>query len=237
MVGALGTLGMIATATFRLHPLPEMKRTIRVHGLTASGVLALVRRMREDQLEPAAVAALGAASGLDVLVRFEGFAAGVRDQCESVAALVPELAQSVDVLSTAEAALAWTDHDAQRTRGHARVKLSTLPASLPAVASDAVLPLTGALSMAATVWYPTLGLGFVSGGVEDRDAFARAIVRARTALARLGGSLVIQDLPISMRGAVDVWGPPPAALSLMRRVKNRFDPDNRLNPGRFVGGL
>ena len=38
------------------------------------------------------------------------------------------------------------------------------------------------------------------------------------------------------RPRVDVWGPVPA-LDLMRRVKDQFDPDHRLAPGRFVGGI
>ncbi len=39
-----------------------------------------------------------------------------------------------------------------------------------------------------------------------------------------------------MKAGVDVWGPVPA-LDLMRRVKDQFDPDHRLAPGRFVGGI
>ena len=42
--------------------------------------------------------------------------------------------------------------------------------------------------------------------------------------------------PPPSRPAVDVWGPVPA-LDLMRRVKDQFDPDHRLAPGRFVGGI
>ncbi|MGA1369351.1 MAG: FAD-linked oxidase C-terminal domain-containing protein, partial [Blastocatellia bacterium] len=35
----------------------------------------------------------------------------------------------------------------------------------------------------------------------------------------------------------DTWGSPRAGLPLMRALKTTFDPDSRLNPGRFVGGL
>ena len=37
--------------------------------------------------------------------------------------------------------------------------------------------------------------------------------------------------------AVDVWGAPPDAFPLMQALKARLDPDRRLSPGRFVGGL
>jgi glycolate oxidase FAD binding subunit len=40
-----------------------------------------------------------------------------------------------------------------------------------------------------------------------------------------------------LKRAVDVWGPAGDAIGLMRRVKERFDPDHRMSPGRFVGGI
>jgi len=42
--------------------------------------------------------------------------------------------------------------------------------------------------------------------------------------------------PPATRAAVDAWGPVPG-LALMRRVKEQFDPERRLAPGRFVGGI
>ena len=59
---------------------------------------------------------------------------------------------------------------------------------------------------------------------------------AARACARHGGSAVVVDAPAAVKQAVDVWGPVPA-LDLMRRVKDQFDPDHRLAPGRFVGGI
>jgi len=39
------------------------------------------------------------------------------------------------------------------------------------------------------------------------------------------------------RAALQVWGSEPAAIEHMRALKRRFDPNNILNPGRFVGGI
>jgi glycolate oxidase FAD binding subunit len=42
--------------------------------------------------------------------------------------------------------------------------------------------------------------------------------------------------PASTRRALDVWGPV-SGVDLMRRLKDQLDPDHRLAPGRFVGGI
>jgi glycolate oxidase FAD binding subunit len=47
---------------------------------------------------------------------------------------------------------------------------------------------------------------------------------------------VVLAAPPPVRSEVDSWGPVPG-LDLMRRVKERFDPDALLAPGRFVGGI
>jgi glycolate oxidase FAD binding subunit len=65
---------------------------------------------------------------------------------------------------------------------------------------------------------------------------ADCLDRLRWACRSHGGSAVVLDAPAAVKEAVDLWGPVPA-LDLMRRVKDRFDPDHRLAPGRFVGGI
>jgi glycolate oxidase FAD binding subunit len=240
MVGALGTLGMIETATFRLHPVPEVSVTLRIDRMSARAVRSLVVAMRDEQVEPAAVVALGHPGhhgAFDVLVRFEGFDAGVAEQRDRTASLLREAGQSAGALSTEQARDAWREHDALRTRGNARVKVSALAAALEATASTVVPAVVEVLSNPATILYPTLGLVFLTGDAGDRVAFAAGIARARAHLGAAPGSLVVQELPAAARDAVDVWGPPPAAFALMKGVKARFDPENRLNPGRFVGGL
>ncbi len=55
----------------------------------------------------------------------------------------------------------------------------------------------------------------------------------RTAL----GNARYTNAPAAVRERLDVWGAPPAALAASRGIKARFDPNETLAPGRFVGGL
>ena len=77
----------------------------------------------------------------------------------------------------------------------------------------------------------------MSGDATDTADFAAALASARARVAHGPGSLVVHRAPAAMHGGLDVWGPAPGAFSTMKRIKNGFDPDGRMNPGRFVGGL
>jgi len=216
--GSLGTLGLIAGATFRLHPIAEASETAVVPGLSAADVVSMVSRLRAAQLEPTALAAIAAPSGFDLALCFEGFAKGVQQQIARLRQLAPAARGEERI---------WARHDSIRTGGPLRIKVAALGTQLPEV-EKALAPLR-----LDFVWYPTLGIGFASGPArEHRSAM---LADARAELVRRGGSLVVHSSPPDLR--VDPWGPPPAAFPLMQRVKDNFDPDHRLNPGRFVGAI
>lgn len=237
MVGSLGTLGLVATATFRLHPLPESDVTLIARARTARGVRELVTAMRGAQLEPAAVAALSAEKGLELGIRFEGFEEGVKEQVDRTLALVAKNAAECDALDEAAAAAFWSRHDAARTAGPLRAKVAMLPSAFEEFFERVLPTLRAAVSEAAFAIYPTLGISFFSGVPSDDVAAAAAIASVRAFLAPTSGSLVLEEAPDSVRAHTDPWGPAPAAFALMRELKDRLDPEGRLNPGRFVGGL
>ncbi|HEX9162159.1 MAG TPA: FAD-binding oxidoreductase [Thermoanaerobaculia bacterium] len=229
--GSLGTLGMIADATFRLHPLPESSETVVFERLTPEDVVSLVASVRQAQLEPTSAVALRTNHGTyDLVIRFEGFAKGVEQQTSGVRRLAAGLRMSESGGKPQHSL------DEARTNGALRIKLGTLPTRLPAV--DAVLePLLAALDRSSFAWYATLGLGFASGNASDMRAVVAALQAARSALVETGGWLVIDAAPAEVRREVDAWGPKPGAFAIMEQLKLRFDPERRLNPGRFVGGL
>jgi glycolate oxidase FAD binding subunit len=237
MVGSLGTLGLIATATFRLHPLTEEEVTLLLPGRTAVDVRALFAAVKKAQLEPTSVvASWRGADQFDVAARFEGFRAGVAEQRERLAGLVLA-GGACETLDEPSARAFWSRHDERRSAPPLRAKLTALPAHIESVAKDVLPGLLGVLDDPSFLWYATLGIGFLAGTPADAGASAGAIRSAREKVSSLGGSLVLEAAPAAIRERLDVWGPAPSSLPLMQSVKNRFDPEARLAPGRFVGGI
>jgi len=246
MVGSLGTLGFISTVTFRLHPRPETERTVLFADLDADAVRRVTLALREAQLEAGAVAALVREGGDDLGVRFdgrfelgvrfEGFEAGVRQQAMKLLDLATRQGWGAESLGAEIARAFWARHDdARESSAGFRARLAAQPMDLERVANAAIGSLFAALEVPRCVCYPVLGLAFVAGEVLVPGQVAAAVTAAREAIPE--GSVVLHAAPPEVRATVDVWGPPPAALPLMKAVKERLDPGRRLAPGRFVGGI
>jgi glycolate oxidase FAD binding subunit len=233
--GALGTLGLVTRVTLRLHPSPEASETVLGLDTSAADVVDALRALRRAQLEPSSVVAQRRSAGrYDVGVRFEGFERGVRRDAERCVGLLPRL--NAERPGAAAALAFWKRHESTRTDGVLRLRVNALPTQLPDV--EALLePLLGSLEQPRLDWYTTLGIGFASGTPTSPARVLEALTLARSGVVRLGGSLLLEAAPPSIRGRFDAFGPLPSAFAVMRELKQRFDPDGRLNPGRFVGGL
>jgi len=109
------------------------------------------------------------------------------------------------------------------------------PAGAPeAVVRVSALPVRlGEVLRAGSLVVARAGLGLAWVHVPaDPDAIAE--LRARLAPA----PCVVLDAPEELRAAVDPWGVADGPeLTLMRRVKERFDPAGVCNPHRYVGGI
>jgi glycolate oxidase FAD binding subunit len=68
------------------------------------------------------------------------------------------------------------------------------------------------------------------------SAVPRFVEALRERASSFGGAVVVLEAPADLKAHLDVWGPV-SGLGLMRAVKDQFDPQRRLAPGRFVGGI
>lgn len=234
-VGSFGTLALIATATLRLHPLPEARALVRTPDCGAPDVEALLRALVDAQLEPGAFVAVSSGDGpYECMALFEGFTSGVDEQVARFEALAHRRGR--DASPGDASALAHAD-EAARSRGDVRVRLSFPPASLLRVETVALAPLRRTLPDARTIVYPALGIAFASGTVDEHVAFVRVLDAARAGLEAAGGNCVLIDAPVGIRNAIDVFGTLPPSFPLMAALKSRFDPSRRLARGRFLGRL
>ena len=81
-----------------------------------------------------------------------------------------------------------------------------------------------------STWWASPGVGIAHWSFEQ----AEDVAAARSAAEAAGGSLVLLAAPDDVKSEVGAWGTAPETLELMRRLKDAFDPDNVLNPGRFL---
>jgi glycolate oxidase FAD binding subunit len=122
--------------------------------------------------------------------------------------------------------------EAQRAaqRGDLVVKVSALPAALPAVMA-AGRALGGTLVARAGLGLAWMHLP-VGGSPGDVVATVEDLRR------RLAPTpCVLLDGPAEVRAALDPWGGETGPVDLMRKVKERFDPAGICAPGLFVGGI
>jgi glycolate oxidase FAD binding subunit len=244
--GSLGTLGMVAEAIFRLHPLPAATAvvTVQVESPTEAG--RAVQRLRRSALEPSAaelvVGELGWPGRLTVV--FEGIQPGVEAQAAAAVELLGQMGQAA-VAGPGQTEAALNQLGALPfEKAEFALKATFPPAELAGVLGDLVggpLHFGGPVSAHAATGVLWMASGLREGDLPaDSPAFpmtVRAITEARERLAARGGSLVVVKASPELKRAVDVWGPATDAIGLMRRVKERFDPDRRMSPGRFVGGI
>jgi glycolate oxidase FAD binding subunit len=80
------------------------------------------------------------------------------------------------------------------------------------------------------------GVAFVGLPGDHGETQERVIVELRERLGA-GASLVLLEAPPELKRKVGVWGDITSGMPLMRRVKQQFDPEGVMSPGRFVGGI
>jgi len=208
--GAYGTLGVIATATLRLHPMFVARRVVSVD---TARPWSLVREVLRSAATPTAIDYDG--TTLHVLI--ESSEAGVDAQAEGVAALTGG--------ATGGLPSGFGDRPAGNDAMLLKLtyRLSALDDVLAAVRECASDPPLRAHAGSGVLW---------AALTPDADVLARL----RAVVAAYDGAAVVVDAPDAFKQTVDVWGSV-RGLELMRRIKAQFDPEGRMNRGRFVGDI
>ncbi|GAB3918822.1 FAD-linked oxidase [Microlunatus endophyticus] len=239
MHGSLGTLALVVEVVLRLNPLPAASRTILCK-LDATGGIRATAAVIGSGVEPSAVEWSGTPSGTgNLLVRLDGTARTIEALSDhAVRALRDSGAHNPEIVSEAPSTPSGISGP-ELVAGQpapATVCLGTLPDQLPMIA-EKIDKLADRHQVAVSMISST-GLGLHTARLSGPIAAQAAMVDELGAVVQhLGGSLALRDRDPELdrvRGTSAPMPEQPPAAALQRAVKDRFDPDHRLAPGRFA---
>jgi glycolate oxidase FAD binding subunit len=231
--GSWGTLAALAEITVKVLPRPDAETTLLLHGLDAPNAVAAMSRALGSPQEVSAAAWLpsslagGIGRGSTVTaLRLEGLAGSVRFRAAALLQFFERVEESR--IEEEESAALW------RIIGNAEPLATASPAfliwkiSVPPSAGPAILAACGD-GQGFLDWGG--GLVWCATGLDEATAL-------RQAVARHGGHATLIRAPAALRASSAVFEPLGTALgALTRRVKQGFDPEKLLNPGRLYAGL
>jgi glycolate oxidase FAD binding subunit len=241
--GAHGTLGIVTEMTLRVYPLQSASQTILVTG-TATAIDEITHELLQSTLTPVRmdIAVKSQTETLTLLVQFQSLPESVSAQIERVQAMAQARSLTAVILTSD----VDSSRDAESSPGD---NLDNNPGNnsmlcqVGILSAQAVSSLVALRQIAADhslIMYGKIHAGSGLGQLYlvGSEAGAEAVlIKWRSQCEQCGGFLSVLEAPRSIKQNLDVWGYSGSALDAMRKLKEHFDPQGLLNPGRFVSGI
>ncbi len=256
-LGGLGTLGVIGEVSFKLTPLPRQERTLVASFRSMENCMEAGMGIYHSHATPLSLAAfdgsvsqrsnaLDAGAKFVAAVRLGGRPRSLERQLRDCAEMCREAgAVDVDTVEGDMAVRLWrrlADFGwDEETEALAAARVSVLPTALASLLESVVRTTpdeSAAPSVIAQPGYGGLSMFWFEGEErQSENSIQEALSGARALVREMGGRLVIERCPPSVKAAMDVWDDVGESLDVMRRIKEQYDPGSILNPGRFAGGI
>ena len=246
--GGLGTLGVIASVAFRLHPLPPALRLVSASTASREHAERIVAALRATTVVPAAVElhwppADGSGAdrhprppGPQLRVVLEGTPEGLDARTATVLAVLRGAKPQDGAVPDGprvdrDLPPGWGLLPARGTVVRVTVPPAESVAAAEALADLAATGRGAGTRITGSVLRGSLFAAFAPGTTAAAVAGAVAEVRSRPGWS----ATLLRAEPHVHAAGVDPWGEIPG-LALMRAVRDAFDPGRRLAPGRFADG-
>ncbi|WP_319420999.1 FAD-binding oxidoreductase [Pleurocapsa sp. FMAR1] len=235
--GAYGTLGLISQLTFRTYPLIATSQTLLLTG-KAEQIAQACQTIRNSGLTPTAldllsatvVDRLGLGKDIGLVMRWQTIPESIEQQIEQVQAIAKDLSLTYKNYQDRLETDLWQQC----------ATITTTPDSDTAITCKIGISPTAALNFLQLkqISSPNIAVRVHAasgiGELQLKNIDNRAIAQMRSYCQQNYGFLTILHAPKSVKQKIDIWGYTGNAKQTMQTIKNQFDPQNILNPSRFL---
>ena len=237
LTGSYGTLGIIYQVTFRLYPQQATSQSVLLTGNSVA-IARASQTVRSAPLTPVALDVLSSSvvetleigSGMGLLAKFDTVEESVAAQSQRFLKIGEELGLKGICYRHEEETSLW---ERLRKIIEETDKNDSILCKIGVRPTSAVDILEQ--SQAFGVIHVSSGLGRLRLSGEPASKSGLANLRElRENCEKTSGFLTILSAPLEIQQQIDIWGYSGNGLKLMQAIKHQFDPDNILNPDRFV---
>jgi glycolate oxidase FAD binding subunit len=237
-LGSLGTLGVVVSANFKVLPRPRAEATVIAAYDEPTPAFAAASELRNSR-EPIAALEVAFLEGMwRLATRIEG-----RD--ETVTAVAGRIgamaAGDVTRIDGPESAHWWAAYVARQQIAadeHAVLARCGVRPKQTAVLATSMLAGLNGVGIATPYLAVSPGLGTVVARLDlGPEGSPGSLADAQGILLGLAETATILASPPTWKHGIDVWGRLPAGFDVMRTLREQFDPERTINPGRFAGFL
>ncbi len=257
--GAFGTLGVIVSVALKLVPIPENTQTVAMWfdrlGSAANAALDIdqsnvtieAAQLFSGSRAVGAIRELAANRHMDLditpgdpgylmLIQVAGSKTALRRQVDELTGLAGTVpATGYEMLSGAHEADIWSytgeTGDAAAVSLRIAAKSTT---SLDLIGRLERLLGRSSVSQASSIF--DVGYGSLQFNVEEIDdhSAVKFVEGAKQTIRDANGSVTIERCPATVKKSIDIFGIDASSAKIMERMKEQFDPNRTLNPGRFA---
>ncbi len=261
LIGSLGALGLICRTTFRIYLKPEAEATLFLAFADLKDADAFFHKALPSFYYPAALELLNAQAAAAcrnllplsgeylVAVGLEGISEAVERQIADMT----EMGRKSGAQGTASLKgdghrgfwISYSDFTDELAKNHSDLIILksnfaiSRQTQVMAAAEKAVRKGGCECALACHAGSGILTTAILAGrDVEKKEGEIIKIIEDMTDMAvKSDGNLIVEKAPRFIKENVSVWGKIGADVGLVKGLKEKFDSNGVINPGRYVGGI